>query len=415
MSEGASLADLQALERDYAIGTYVRNPVVFVRGSGCRLWDSEDNEYLDFLAGISVLNVGHCHPRVVAAVREQVGRLMHATNLDYTEPALQLSARLSRSSLGGKVFLSNSGAEANEAAIKLARRARPGGSLVVVEGAFHGRTYGALSATPQESKQAPFAPLVPGFVVVPKDPGTLFAAVDGQTAAVMLEPIQGETGINVLSEELLLAAREACDRTGAALIFDEIQSGMGRTGTLWAYEQTGVVPDALTSAKALGGGMPIGALVTGPRLADVFRPGDHGSTFAGGPVVAAAALVALEICSDPSLLTRVLELGERLAAGLAHLDYVRAVRGRGLMLAIDLEPGIFAPELARRALLEQRLVVNATGPGTIRLEPPLVVDENEIDEALARLEALGEPESVERLRGLGAPESVERLGALGEP
>ena len=383
-----TLGELQSLERDYAIPTYVRNPVQFVRGSGVRLWDAEDNEYLDFLAGISVLNVGHCHPRVVQAVREQAGRLSHVSNLYYTEPAMKLSAALSESSLGGKVFLCNSGAEANEAAIKLVRRARPGGNVVVLEGAFHGRTYGALSATPQETKQAPFAPLVPGFVVVPRDPGALAAAVDDGTAAVLLEPIQGETGIHVLSDDLLAAAREACDRTGAALVFDEIQTGMGRTGTLWAYEQTDVVPDALTSAKALGGGLPIGALVTGPRLADALHPGDHGSTFAGGLVVASAALVALEICSDPELLARVRAAGERLASGLATLPYVTAVRGRGLMLAIDVDPEIDAAELARRALLEQRLVVNATGPATIRLEPPLIVSDDEIDEAVARLEAL---------------------------
>jgi acetylornithine/N-succinyldiaminopimelate aminotransferase len=383
-----SLAELQALERDYAIPTYARNPVEFVRGAGCRLWDSDGNEYLDFLAGISVLNVGHCHPRVVQAVREQAGRLMHVTNLYYTEPALRLSARLAQSSLGGKVFLCNSGAEANEAAIKLVRRARPGGKVVVVQGGFHGRTYGALSATPQESKQAPFAPLVPGFVVIPKDPAALDAAVDSDTAAVLLEPIQGETGINVLSDELLHAAREACDRSGAALVFDEIQTGMGRTGTVWAYEQTGVVPDALTSAKALGGGLPVGALVTGERLADVLELGDHGSTFAGGPVTASAALAALEICSDPELLTSVCSLGERLQAGLSSLPYARSVRGRGLMLAIDVLDGVSAPELARRALLEQRLVVNATGPGTIRFEPPLVVSSAEIDEALERLHRL---------------------------
>ena len=388
ISTGATLEQLQELERDYAIPTYSRNPVQFVRGLGVRLWDEHGNEYLDFLAGISVLNVGHCHPRVVEAVREQVGRLTHATNLYYTEPALRLSASLSRLSLGGKVFLTNSGAEAIEAAIKLVRRARPGGKLVVLQDAFHGRTYGALSATPQESKQAPFAPLVPGFTVVPKDPGALAAAVDSDTAAVLLEPIQGETGINVLSDELLHAAREACDLTGAALVFDEIQTGMGRTGTLWAYEQTGVVPDAIASAKALGGGLPIGALITGKRLADVLRPGDHGSTFAGGPLVARAALAALEICSDPELLSQVRVVGERLAAGLQELPYVVAVRGRGLMLAIDLRDGLAAPELARRALLEQRLVVNATGPGTIRLEPPLIVTEAEVDEALARLGAL---------------------------
>jgi acetylornithine/N-succinyldiaminopimelate aminotransferase len=380
-----SLAELQALERDYVIGTYARNPVQFVRGSGCRLWDSEGNEYLDFLAGISVLNVGHSHPRVVATVRQQAGLLIHASNLYYTAPAMQLSARLAQSSLGGKVFLCNSGAEANEAAIKLARRARPGGKLVVFQDAFHGRTYGALSATPQESKQAPFAPLVPGFEVIAKDPVALTAAVDGETAAVLLEPIQGETGIHPLSEELLVTARQACDRTGAALIFDEIQTGMGRTGTLWAYEQTGVVPDALTSAKALGGGLPIGALVTGPRLADVLGPGDHGSTFAGGPLVASAALVAVDVCSDPGLLKNVRALGERLSEGLASLPVVSAVRGRGLMIGIDLREGVSAPDLATRALLEQRLVVNATGPSTIRFEPPLVVSEHEVDEALARL------------------------------
>jgi acetylornithine/succinyldiaminopimelate/putrescine aminotransferase len=336
------------------------------------------------------VNVGHCHPRVVEAVREQAGRLTHVSNLYYTEPALRLSARLAESSLGGKVFLANSGAEANEAAIKLARRARNGGDIVVVEQAFHGRTYGALSATPQESKQAPFAPLVPGFRVVPKDPRALDAAVDSNTAAVLLEPIQGETGINVLDDELLHVAREACDREGAALIFDEIQCGMGRTGSLWAYQQTDVVPDAITSAKALGGGLPIGALITGERLADVFELGDHGSTFAGGPVVASAALVALDICSDPELLERVRELGAQLMARLESLPYAAAVRGRGLMVALDIEPGDNggAPELARRALLEERLVVNATGPATIRLEPPLIVTAEQIDDAVNRLGSL---------------------------
>ncbi len=383
-----SLAELQALEAAHAIPTYVRNPVEFVRGEGCRLWDSDGHEYLDFLAGISVLNVGHCHPRVVGAVREQAGRLTHATNLYYTEPGLRLMARLAESSLGGKVFLTNSGAEAIEAAIKLARRARPHGNIVVLEGAFHGRTYGALSATPQESKQAPFAPLVPGFVVVPKDAAALDSAVGPDTACVLLEPIQGETGVNVLSDELLYGAREACDRSGAALIFDEIQCGMGRTGTLWAYEQSDVVPDAMTTAKALGGGLPIGALITAQRLSDALRPGDHGSTFAGGPLVCSAALVALEVCSDPELLARVQKLGSRLAGAVRSLPYVREVRGRGLMVGIDVDVGIDAAALSRRALLEQRLVVNATGPATIRLEPPLVVSESEIDEAVNRLGAL---------------------------
>jgi acetylornithine/N-succinyldiaminopimelate aminotransferase len=384
-TRGASLAELQALERACVMPSYARLPVEFVRGEGARLWDAEGVEYLDFLCGISVTNIGHCHPRVVSAVREQVGRLMHVSNLFYTAPALRLAERLSRRSLGGKVYFSNSGAEANEAAIKLVRKAKPAGDVVVVYGAFHGRTYGALSATPQESKQAPFAPLVPGFRVVAPEPGALAGAVDERTAAVVLEPIQGESGVNVLSEELLAAARSACDEHGAALVFDEVQCGMGRTGTLWAYEQTGVLPDAITVAKALGGGLPIGALVTGKRLADVFAPGDHGSTFAGGPVVAAAALAALEVTDDPDLLARVRSLGERLAAGLLALPHVRSVRGRGLMLACELD--VSAPAVMRRALLEQRLIVNATGPATVRLLPPLTIEEPDVDEALARLAA----------------------------
>jgi len=379
-----SLAELQELEGTSVIHSYARFPVEFVRGEGARLWDVDGNEYLDCLCGISVTNIGHCHPRVVAAVREQAGRLMHVSNLFYTEPAMRLAERLSRSSLHGKVFFCNSGAEANEAAIKLARKARSRGDVVVVYGAFHGRTYGALSATPQESKQAPFAPLVPGFRAVDPTPAAISAAVDAHTAAVFLEPIQGETGVNVLSEELLSAARAACDEHGAALIFDEVQTGMGRTGTLWAYEQTGVVPDAITVAKALGGGLPIGALITGPRLADVLELGDHASTFAGGPVVAAAALAALDVTEDTALLKAVRELGSRLAADLETLPHVIAVRGRGLMLACEVD--VPAPAVVRRALLSKRLIVNATGPTTIRL-PPLIVSEAEIDDALRRLGA----------------------------
>jgi acetylornithine/N-succinyldiaminopimelate aminotransferase len=379
------LADLRELERAYAIPTYLRIPVQFVRGEGVHLWDDEGNEYLDFLAGISVLNVGHCHPRVVAAIQEQASRLTHVSNLYYTEQAMLLSKALSESSLRGKVFFANSGAEANEAAIKLARRAKPGGEIVVLRDAFHGRTYGALSATPQEAKQAPFAPLVPGFVPVAKEPAALTAAVGPQTAAILLEPIQGEGGVLPLSDELLLVARELCDQVGAALIFDEVQTGMGRTGTLWAYEQTAVVPDALTTAKALGGGLPIGALITGPRLADVFQPGDHASTFAGGPLICAAALVALEICSDPALLESVVTLGERFAQALEELPFVTSVRGRGLLVGAELTPEVSAVELARRALTEQRLVINATGPSSLRMEPPLIVTEAEIDEAVARI------------------------------
>jgi acetylornithine/N-succinyldiaminopimelate aminotransferase len=364
--------------------TYARYPVTFARGEGPRLWDDAGHEYLDFLSGISVASVGHCHPAVVAAVREQAGRLMHVGNLFFTAPMVALAERLAGGSLGGGVFFTNSGAEAVEAALKLARKAKQGGDIVVLRRGFHGRTYGALSATPQESKQAPFAPLVPGFRAVEPTAEAVSAAVDERTAAVLIEPVQGESGVWILPDELLRAARAACDEHGAALVFDEIQCGLARTGRLWAYEHSGVVPDALTTAKALGGGMPIGALVTGERLRGVLEPGDHGSTFAGGPVVAAAAHAALGVLEDPALHARVTALGARLAEGAAALPGVTEVRGLGLMIAFDLD-GVDAPALVTRALLEERLVVNATGPATVRLLPPLVIDDDDADEALARL------------------------------
>ena len=364
--------------------TYARYPVTFARGEGPRLWDDAGHEYLDFLSGISVASVGHCHPAVVAAVREQAGRLMHVGNLFFTAPMVALAERLAGGSLGGGVFFTNSGAEAVEAALKLARKAKQGGDIVVLRRGFHGRTYGALSATPQESKQAPFAPLVPGFRAVEPTAEAVSAAVDERTAAVLIEPVQGESGVWILPDELLRAARAACDEHGAALVFDEIQCGLARTGRLWAYEHSGVVPDALTTAKALGGGMPIGALVTGERLRGVLEPGDHGSTFAGGPVVAAAAHAALDVLEDPALHARVTALGARLAEGAAALPGVTEVRGLGLMIAFDLD-GVDAPALVTRALLEERLVVNATGPATVRLLPPLVIDDDDADEALARL------------------------------
>jgi acetylornithine/N-succinyldiaminopimelate aminotransferase len=371
----------------HLLNTYARFPVTFERGLGAKLWDTDGNEYLDFLSGISVSNVGHCHPSVVSAITEQVSKLLHVGNLYFNEPMTRLADRLAQSSLGGGVFFTNSGAEAIEAGLKLARKAKPGGEIVVIQGGFHGRTYGALSATPQESKQAPFAPLLPGFVVVPPTAEAITAAVHRDTAAVMLEPIQGETGVHPLSQDALRAAREKTAEVGAALIFDEIQTGLGRVGSMWAYETTGVTPDALTTAKSLAGGLPMGALVTGERLRGVLAPGDHGSTFAGGPVVAAAANAALDVLEDPALHARVTELGERLQARLAELRRVRTVRGRGLMVGIDIE-GLSAPDVARRALCEQRLVINAPGPSTLRFLPPLIIGESEVDDAAGRLAAL---------------------------
>ena len=366
------------------IPNYARFDVEFARGEGARLWDSAGVEYLDFLSGIGVCNTGHCHPRVVAAVQEQAARLLHVSNLFYTAPMVALAERLAERSLGGRVYFANSGAEANEAAIKLARKRRPGGRFVVLHGGFHGRTFGALSATPQEAKQAPFAPLVPGFEAVTAADAA--AAVGPGVAAVIVEPIQGESGVHPLGAEVAHALRAACDEHGALLIFDEVQTGMGRTGSLFAYERMGVTPDVMTLAKGLGGGLPIGALVTTPEHGEVFAPGDHGSTFAGNPLVSAAALAALDVLDDDALMARVDELGTLLAEGLRELPGVAEVRARGLMVAADI--GGDAPGVVKRALMEEKLVMNATGPRTLRFLPPLVVSEAQVLDALGRVRTL---------------------------
>ena len=387
-----NLTDLQALERRYLMHTYKRAPVEFVRGEGLLLWDAEGREYLDFLGGISVCSVGHCNPDVVEAVREQAGRLMHTSNLFYTEPMVRLAERLSESSLGGRVFFANSGTEANECAIKIARkhahrRGIEAPEIVSFAGDFHGRTYGSLAATPGLAANPDLAPMLPGFRSVAFDaPAALREAVNENTAAVLIEPIQGEAGIQPLSDESLLAAREACDAVGALLILDEIQTGVGRTGSLWAYEQMPVRPDVLTSAKALGGGMPIGACVTSPAAGEVLEPGDHGSTFAGGPLASVAALAVLDIVDDPALLRRVRDLGGQLRESLLGLDGVREVRGRGLMLGVGLDDGIDAAALGA-GLLERGLIVNVPKPDTLRLLPALTVDSDQIGRAVATIEA----------------------------
>jgi predicted acetylornithine/succinylornithine family transaminase len=366
------------------VENYARFPVTFVRGSGASLWDASGVEYLDFLCGLGVTNVGHCHPDVVAAIASQAGDLLHVSNLFENEPMVALASRLSARTLGGGVLFANSGAEANEAALKLARKRRRGGGFLVALRGFHGRTYGALSATPQESKQAPFAPLVPGFVAA--EASAIPQLITEYTAAVLIEPVQGEGGVHLIDASVLREIRAACDAAGALLILDEVQTGMGRTGSLFAYEQLGVVPDAMTIAKGLAGGLPIGALICSPAVTEVFEPGDHGSTFAGGPVQCAAALAVLDVLDDPDLLVKVGELGERLRHGLAELPFVTSVRGMGLMVAAELS--VDAPALVRRALLEQHLITNATGPTTLRLLPPLIIDESHVDDALTRLARL---------------------------
>jgi acetylornithine/N-succinyldiaminopimelate aminotransferase len=383
-----NLTELQGLEERYLMGTYRRGEVEFVRGEGAMLWDSDGKEYLDLLAGISVCSVGHCHPDVVEAIREQSGRLMHTSNLFYTEPMVRLAERLSESSLGGRVFFANSGTEANECAIKIARkhahrRGVSSPAIISFERDFHGRTYGSLSATPGLAANPALGPMLEGFRSVPfDDADALRDAVDGQTAAVLIEPIQGEAGIYPLSEDSLIAAREACDAVGALLILDEIQTGVGRTGSLWGYEQTPVRPDVLTSAKALGGGMAIGSCITNEAAGAVLEPGDHGSTFAGGPVASAAALAVLDIVDDPVLLRAVRERGRRLREGLEALDGVREVRGRGLMIGVGLEEGLDSAAITVD-LLGRGAVVNAPEPRTLRLLPPLTIDDSQADRAIA--------------------------------
>jgi acetylornithine/succinyldiaminopimelate/putrescine aminotransferase len=303
---------------------------------------------------------------------------------------MRLCERLAQSSLGGRVFLANTGTEATECAIKLARkRAHARGvaepEIVSVDHGFHGRTLGALAATPRLARDDLFGPLPRGFASVPRDdPEALRAVVGERTAAVLIEPIQGEAGVFEIGGELLSAAREACDETGALLVFDEVQCGMGRTGTLWAYEQLGLRPDLLTAAKALGGGLPVGAVIAAPELGEGLARGDHGSTFAGGPIAAAAALAALELIDDPKLLAGVGTLGERLRSGLAGLEAIADVRGRGLMVGVTLAEGRDAAEVATAAL-EAGLVLNVPGERMLRFLPPLVIGEAEVDEALERL------------------------------
>ncbi len=380
------LEQLRAVEASRLMPTYRRMGVEFVSGRGAQLEDADGNQYIDLLAGIAVDNAGHCHPDVVEAIREQAQRLIHVSNLFYTEPGLRLAEFLSETSLDGQVFLCNSGAEANEAALKLARRNKPGGWFVVLAGGFHGRTMGALSATPQEDKQAPFAPLLTGFTSVCADSSAVTDAITDSTAAVLIEPIQGEGGVHPVPDEVLIAAREACDRHGAMLIFDEVQTGAGRTGSLWAFEQTPVRPDAMTVAKGVGGGVPVGALIARKGLPEVLRAGDHGSTFAGGPLISAAALAALRVVSSPELLAEVVRKGDAFRQQLSSIPGVLTVRGRGLMIGVDIESE--APALVERALAEERLVINATGPNTLRFVPPLVITDDQLDAAIDGLRRL---------------------------
>ncbi len=386
---GALYDRIVALDAAYHLPTYARKPVVFVRGEGMRLYDDDGREYLDFLAGVGVVNLGHAHPAVTEAVHAQMARLVHVSNLYHVEHRATLAERLSDLAGGGwKSFFCNSGTEAVEGAIKLARRwgkARRGDAcfgVVTAERSFHGRTYAALSATGQASKQEAFAPLLPGFTHVPfNDLDALTGAIDERTCAVLLEPVQGEGGVYPADEAYLAGARRLCDERDVLLIFDEVQCGCFRTGTPFAWQGYGVRPDVMTLAKGLANGLPAGAVMASGSAADAFHPGDHGSTFGGGPVIAAAALATLDVLEAAELGVNAARTGAALAGGLRALevkrDAVCEVRGRGLMAAIGLAEPI-AQHVAARCL-EAGVVINAIGDTTLRFLPPLVCSTAETD------------------------------------
>ncbi len=375
----------------FLMSTYARFPRVFVRGRGSRLWDLEGREYLDFVAGIAANILGHCHPVVVEAIKRQAETLIHCSNLYYTLPQVELAELLSRLACGGKVFFCQSGAEAVEGAIKLARkyaylRGRAGQPIVCFKNAFHGRTLGALAATGRYTEG--FGPLPPGFVSCPfGELAPVEEELQGGAAAVLVEPIQGEGGVWVAEEGFLRGLRELCDRYGTLLILDEVQTGMGRTGRMFAWEHYGVVPDILVLAKGLGGGFPIGCLVARPEVAAAFSPGDHGSTFGGHPLGAAVARAVIEFIRREDLPARVREKGRILGEGLRELagrfSFVRQVRGMGLMWGVELDRPArpFAMDC-----LEEGLLVSVTAERVLRFLPPLTVEEEEIFRALETVE-----------------------------
>ncbi len=382
------LDETKKLDDEYHMPTYARLPAQFVLGQGTRLWDDKGKEYTDFLSGLGAVNIGHCHPTVSLAVKTQIDRLVHVSNLFYTEPQAELAKKLSELAGGGRVFFANSGAEANEGAIKLARRYSKTNvnpdrvEIITAYRSFHGRTMKTLAATGQLDKQEPFEPMPPGFTHVPLND---FAALEGvvtpATCAVMLEVIQGEGGVYPCDEEYLASVRAFCDEHKLLLILDEVQTGIGRTGTMFAYEQYGIEPDIITMAKSLANGLPIGALVARREVADAFRPGDHGSTFGGGPVVCAAALATLDTIEKEMLVDKAATTGAYFRSKLEELaeskEDIIEVRGRGLMLALQLKSES-AKEIMNRALAEG-LVINAIGTSILRFLPPLVIEEKQID------------------------------------
>ncbi len=391
----ATNAEIISLTDRYVMKTYGRFPVAFVRGEGCRLWDVGGKAYLDFVAGLAVCNLGHCPPRVVRALQDQAARLLHVSNLYHIPAQSQLARKIVEHSFGDRVFFCNSGAEANEGAIKLARRYEHvvrGGDrfeILTMKNSFHGRTMATVTATGQEKFHKGFEPLLEGFRYVPFDDSqALEKAVRDETCAVLVEPIQGEGGVMVPADGYLPFVRKLCDERDLLLIFDEVQVGMGRTGTLFAYEQTGVVPDVMTLAKGLAGGVPVGALVAREDVAAAFVPGTHAATFGGNPLASAAGLAALEALLEDGVMENGRRVGTHLRAGLErtagrHPLRVQEVRGRGMMFGMEMtRPGGDVVE----ACLSRGLLINCTADRVLRFLPPLVATEEDVDEMLEILD-----------------------------
>jgi acetylornithine/N-succinyldiaminopimelate aminotransferase len=373
--------------------TYARYPIVLVRGKGTRVWDVDGKEYLDFVAGLAVCNLGHCHPKVVKAIQEQAEKLIHVSNFYYIEPQIRLARLLCEHSFADKVFFCNSGAEANEGALKLARKVAKETmqgdryEIITMERSFHGRTFATLTATAQEKFHKGYSPLMPGFKYVPfNDAKAVRDAIDSKTCAILIEPIQGEGGVNCPSEGYLKALREICDEKGILLIFDEVQVGMGRTGKLFAYEHYGVVPDILTLAKSLAGGVPIGALLMKKEVSGGFKPGDHASTFGGNPLATAAGVAAVTSILEEGMLENCRNVGgyflSRLEEMKKRFPFIADVRGKGLILGVELtmDGGSIVKEMMQRGFL-----INCTMGNVLRFLPPLIVTEKEVDRLLAAL------------------------------
>ncbi|HQQ86563.1 MAG TPA: acetylornithine transaminase [Smithellaceae bacterium] len=382
--------EITALADENIMHTYRRFPVVLARGKGQKVWDVNGKEYLDFVAGIAVCNLGHSHPGVIDALKKQLEKLTHVSNLYYTEPQARLAKLLVDNSFADKVFFCNSGAEANEAAIKLARKYAHENlgadkfELITMKDSFHGRTMATITATGQEKFQFGFTPLLEGFTYVPfNDLKALEKAVNEKTCGVMVEPIQGEGGVNIPDARYLKEVRSLCDEHKILLIVDEVQTGIGRTGKLFAYEHAGIEPDIMTLAKALGNGFPVGAMLATDKIAESFAPGNHASTFGGNPLAMAAALATLEIMLQEGILDNCRKTGDYFLKELKKLEKKHAlinnVRGKGLMLAVTLN--MEAAEIVRECM-QKGLLINSTGGKTLRFVPPLIITDKDVDQAV---------------------------------